>query len=112
VVDLYYCYNTHINDTILTDVTIFEGSTETTYDMENVQNITPSMSVVDLAKARNKSPFTREIIIKSNHLVMKEQQRSNTNQILSEEIKCYASNNHSYFWWRYFGWSIKKIDCE
>jgi hypothetical protein len=58
VIDLYYCYNDNISDTVLTDVSVFEGSTETIYDMENETNIKPGINVIDLAKNKFRSVFT------------------------------------------------------
>jgi hypothetical protein len=79
LMNLYYCYNNNINDTVLTDVLVFEGSSETIYEMGNERNILPGINVIDFAKSNSKSVFTKDITIKDNILEVKEKRSSSGN---------------------------------
>lgn len=112
IIDLYYCHNSNLKDTVLTDVVILEDSVETTFDMGNLPNVIPGINVVDLAVAKNRSIFTREISTKDNVLRITERLRTSTDKTLSGNTKCYELGNHTYFWWRNFGWTTKEIFCK
>lgn len=112
IVDLYYSINDNTKDTFLTDVSVFEDSIETIYDLGSITDVPPDLNVLKIVKAKSNSVFTTNISMKNGTLSLKEERHDSDKKLIFSEINCYELAERSYFWWRYFGWTKKKIDCN
>jgi hypothetical protein len=112
IVDLYYSINDNTKDTFLTDVSVFEDSIETIYDLGSITDVPPDLNVLKIVKAKSNSVFTTNISMKNGTLSLKEERHDRDKKLIFSEINCYELAERSYFWWRYFGWTKKKIDCN
>jgi hypothetical protein len=111
IIDLDYCINN--NDTVLINALFFDGMRETIYYPENNEKVEPDISVVESEKNKSKLIISMEWDDSNDKkLVFYKKIIDNQKKIISEEKECYLAIYHSYFWWRFFGWSAKKIDCD
>jgi hypothetical protein len=108
LIELHYNYNS-TTDTALEQVRVLEGARQTVYYLGNAKGLLPGVHVPDIVKKKNKGIFTQEISVKNNVLRIQE---SENGSALAGTTRCYEIGDHSYFWWRYFGWTTKQISCE
>ncbi len=108
IMTFHYCSNDNIKNAVLADVIILEGSTETFYDMGNEPDFKPDINAIDLVRKKSKSIFVKEITITNGILTIHERTINGREKKIDEQITRYKIGNHSYFWWRYFGWTLKK----
>lgn len=112
IIYLFYCQGPGMIDSLLTDVTIFEDSLITAYDLGAGVKCLPGLDVIPLARNKCVGICITYNKVENGILAINRQCFDEKKKMLSNNTDFYSYNGYSNYWWKHFRWSQKKITCR